>query len=219
MIINWLIKVTNLSLCLLTPFILLLTSCKQETPFKPTWQTINGRDDGIHLKRLPLYRARVPMNWTRKDPADQESIVDTKLPLCEFWIGEGTEHIHLTVHHFPVVSHTSKIPPMAQIQRWKGQFDELHPMDVSTTFCGHGGFTGLCLEAKGIMNYQLTSLLGWSMQLAPEHDQQLDIEHTQTRADYTIKAVGPTHLIAKYRQEIIAFANSFELIKELPSRL
>ena len=38
----------------------------------------------------------------------------------------------------------------------------------------------------------------------------------QKRADYTIKAVGLPALINQYRQEIIQFADSFELKDELP---
>ena len=199
--------------------LLFLSGCNKEENVSSSWQAINGRDESLSIVRHPLYQARIPAHWQRKDPSPTESIADTTKPLCEFWIAEEGEKIRITVHNFPASSTAPKIPPMAQLQRWKNQFDRLEPTQVSITSCAHGGFSGLCLEATGILNGTAQSLLGWSMQLAPEHTRQLNPEDRQTRADYTIKAVGPAELMNKFHTEIMNFAYSFELIEELPSRL
>jgi hypothetical protein len=63
------------------------------------------------------------------------------------------------------------------------------------------------------------------MQLAQEHHLSLEVEHEefddktrrQMRSDFTIKAAGPPRLIEKHREAIIRFAQSFELIHEIPA--
>lgn len=70
-------------------------------------------------------------------------------------------------------------------------------------------------------------VLGWAMQLAPQHLQFLQTprneaeasRYRQMRASITIKAVGPQDLMDYHRKTIVAFAKSFELIDELPSQL
>lgn len=69
-------------------------------------------------------------------------------------------------------------------------------------------------------------VLGWSLQLSPEHYRMLshpssaenEDKYQQMRADVTIKAVGPKALTEKHRTKIMAFARSFELIEEIPVR-
>jgi len=64
------------------------------------------------------------------------------------------------------------------------------------------------------------------MLIAPEHYQQLqtkeppDIAYRmrQMRSDFTIKAVGWRDALEKHKDEIVMFANSFELIEEIPTR-
>lgn len=176
-----------------------------------SWQIITSRDEENPSERKPLYRAKVPTYWIRQDPLPTTSIADTTKPLCEFYIEEEGQHIHLTIHNFP----EQRIPPMAQINRWLQQFEERKPTHTSISALSHGGFAGLLLEAEGIFKAKPAKVLGWSMQLASEFYQQL--EKTQKKADYTIKAVGPPDLVNQHRESIGVFADSFELIDELPS--
>ena len=87
-----------------------------------------------------------------------------------------------------------------------------------------GGYSGLYFEATGLIQDKPTKVLGWSIQLAPEHFRALSyvphksLEHRfrQMRGDVTIKAVGLPHLLQKNRDEIINFARSFQLIDDIP---
>lgn len=187
-------------------------------------QTINAREEVADEPRLPLYRALAPSSWACHQPNPNDSLLDTTKPVCEFFIPEGKEKLRLTIHTFPVNEVQSRIPPFAQITRWKTQFEELDPLATQVTPQSQGGFVGLLLEAEGIYQGQLQKMLGWSMQLAPEYDRQLQnksslLKNRLRRADYTIKIVGPAFLINKHRKALLNFANSFELIDELPTPL
>jgi hypothetical protein len=205
-------------------FLLLLILCGcQESPRDATersWQTIQARDNGITLDRVALYRARVPTTWSRKDPPPDESIADTKKPLCEFLIGEENPPIRLTIHTFPITTPDAQIPSQAQIARWRSQFEQLNPLDVRLIAESHGGFSGLRFEGIGEMNGEHIQMLGWSMNLASDYVRKLAMELRPTdsfrRADYTIKATGHPSALTKHREAIIAFANSFEFVDELP---
>ncbi|WP_068466537.1 hypothetical protein [Candidatus Protochlamydia phocaeensis] len=203
---------------------LLVESCQtQSVPFSEwTWQILNGREEKPGDPRPSLYRAKVPLAWIRKDPAPTDSIIDTTKPICEFYIPTEKEPLRLTIHTFPVISAESRIPPSAQVARWKNQFDALDPLHVYVKSLSQGGFIGLLLEAHGIYQGQKQVMLGWSVQLAPEYDRMLAISSSfdkQRRADYTIKIVGAPELIDKHRHALFLFANSFELIEELPHPL
>lgn len=188
----------------------LLISCSKETPFlNEQWQTFNAREEVENGERIALYRAKVPTAWTRIDPASGESLLDTKKPICEFIIGED---IRLTIHTFP-----TKIPPIAQINRWKAQFQDLDSFSTLILPRSQGGFIGLFFEGEGQYQDKSQKMMGWSMQLAPEYDQKL--ESRAQRADYTIKAVGPVESVNQHRKALLLFANSFELIEELPPPL
>jgi hypothetical protein len=78
------------------------------------------------------------------------------------------------------------------------------------------------------MNDREEGMLGWAMQLAPEHyatltaakNKALQLEESeeinQMRADFTIKATGPKPLIKLHKDAINNFARSFELINSIP---
>lgn len=195
-----------------------LTGCSQQETPQATWQTFEARDQGEPLDRAPLYRAKVPAEWIRKDPTQDESIADTMKPISEFLI-DGD--VRLTIHTFPITD--QRIPPQAQINRWKSQFNLLDPLMTSTTPQFHDGFIGLFFEAEGQIQGKDTMMLGWSMNLANEYETKLrSSSHPldlKKRADYTIKVVGPSLKVAKSRKAILLFANSFELIDELPAPL
>lgn len=199
----------------------LLNSCNKTSPTAETWQFFAGRDNGQSLERPLIYRAHVPPDWIRQNPLENESIIDTTKAICEFHI-EGTDSlIRVTIHTFPILKDTSRIPPLAQINRWKGQFEEIDLVATQSTPSSRGGFNGLFFEGMGLLKGIPTKVMGWSMQLASIYERQLsqgkDPLDQIKRADYTIKVVGSPDVIDKHRLDILRFANSFELIDELPA--
>lgn len=204
--------------------LLFLTSCSngQSSGLRPM-QEINGRDNGdVTLSRPAIYRVRAPKEWIRHDPPAEESLIDTKKALCEFTIPNSTGAVRITIHNFPSENIDSRIPPGAQVARWKRQFTSLDASTVSIIPQAHGGFSGLLFEGTGTIANEEVSVMGWAMQLAPTHYHSVsslmnDNTIQQTRADYTIKISGPRTLVAQHRKDIIAFARSFELIQELPA--
>jgi hypothetical protein len=217
---------------LILPFITLiffLTACdKAANPIaKTTKEEICGRDNGISpFVRKNIYRAQVPADWRRQIPHSQESIADTTKSLCEYIIfSETGGQIRITIHNFPM-EQSDRIPPSAQITRWKRQFSKLDPMSVFIIPQSFGGFAGVLFEASGEMDNIEQTVLAWAMQLGPEHYSTLSMKINlhpeqaeylkQMRADYTIKAKGPKDLIEKHKKSIQTFAHSFELIEEIP---
>lgn len=221
-------KIIYLVLLILTAF-----SCAEknaEKKAKTIYQEITCRDAGSEISLRPaIYRVQMPEGWQRHDPSPKESLVDTTKALCEFFIpGENSEKIRITIHNFPFDSLLERIPSNTQTDRWQRQFTSLDPSNMSVIPQSFGGFSGLLFEGSGRLNNQETTILGWAMQLAPEHFTTLSVflnhasslEEThllrQIRSDYTIKAIGLTSLVAKHRNSIIQFARSFELIQDIP---
>lgn len=205
--------------------LLLCVSCQSidSPPPLTNWQLIAGREDNVSTERPLLYRASVPLHWLRQDPPDSTSLIDTTKSVCEFYIQEGNQKIRLTIHTFPFTQTLTRIPPQAQIARWKKQFEELDPLTTHVHLDSHGGFSGLYFEGEGLIQNQPTQVIGWSMQLASSYERQLSLEKypfdRYKRADYTIKASGPPSFMKQHRSALIAFARSFELIDELSSPL
>ncbi len=210
---------------LILPLLMLTLSCSQETIDDPktSWQTIAGRDQALEhqvIRRYPVYRARIPANWQRKDPSPTDSIQDTTKSLVEFII-PSENPLTISIHNFPTDKIEERIPPQAQVARWKRQIgaDEVVVLPEA-----YGGFSGYYFEGKGNLKGSNVGVLGWTMQLSPEHYHHLQSHEKkekeylkQMRADYTIKVVGLQDQIMQHRSEIIAFAHSFELIQEIPS--
>lgn len=205
---------------LLMALILLLSSCEQPPSQQLTLHTIGCRNCEPELDRPLIYRASTPLHWLRKDPNPTESIADTKKSICEFFIQENSDAIRITLHTFPFQSLSMRIPPQAQIHRWKKQFEELDPLSCEISPASQGGYTGLFFEGQGMMQGSAIKVMGWSMQVAPMYARQLIQSHDsldQSKcADYTIKIVGPPSLLEKNRADLLTFAHSFELIDELP---
>ena len=201
--------------------LLILTGCNLSSPPPSTakWIAISGRDDGKSTDRPFLYQALVPHHWERKDPQPNDSIADTTKANCEFCIKEGDEEVRITFHTFPIQDEGKRIPPQAQIARWKKQLENLDLLSVQVIPDSHGGFS-LFFEAEGDLKGNRTKVMGWSMQLAPAYLRHLSLEKQpldkSKRADYTLKATGPPTLIHKHHLDIMQFATSFELIDELP---
>jgi hypothetical protein len=188
-------------------------------------QKITGRNDDETLLRTLIYQVKTPKYWERHDPVAAQSIIDTTLALCEFKLKEGSNEIRITIHNFPSDNLEERIPPIAQINRWKKQLDTLDHSTLNIIPVAHGGFSGLFIEVAGIVKSQEIKILAWSMQLYPEHYRNLSSSDPakhhhfkQMRADYTIKAMGPPALIDRNKRDIVNFADSFELIEEIPSR-
>lgn len=203
--------------CILLRFVLLLNFYAQVyslSLFSNEFTIIYNR--GLPEERIAVYRAEVPANWQRKDPAVDNS--DTMMPLSEFIIGHGEEEIRVTVHNFPFVSLNQRPSPVSQISRWKQQMSLFNPLKVTTEMISKGGFTGLYLAA---LEFPI-AVLAFSMNMADEHARFLLTASSRSfhhmRADYTIKAVGPHAAITHKKQEIERFSHSFELIDEIPSR-
>lgn len=212
----------------------ILISCSNDSSSQSvsfTMQEIHGRNEyvaSVPYMRPLVYRAKVPLNWIRKDPSREESILDTTKPLCEFIIPHEEEQIHITIHSFPSKSLEERIPPQAQVARWKQQFTHLDA-DVVVRPQAYSGFSGFLFEGSGIKNEKHMAVLGWCMQLAPEHYSTLTLRLgmsrtdqercclRQMRADFTIKASGPKSLLEMHRRSIATFARSFEFIQEIPS--
>lgn len=193
--------------------LLFLVSCADTSVSGPPWQEISGRDDGgVRIVRYPVYRARVPGSWKRIDPGATDSIADTTLALITYEV----DGITVVVHNFPYDDFEQRIPPQSQVFRWQRQT----PKMVQIAPYAHGGFSGLSFDAQS----DGKRVLGWAMQLAPQHYRNLSIEGTaeelsyfrQMRADYTIKAWGPPNAIMRHQDSIEQFARSFELIQEIP---
>lgn len=198
--------------------ILLLCGCTDASPRKlEGWTTLQGRTD------QQVYRIKAPQEW-QYNPPILETIHDTTKPIGEFIITQDSKTISITIHNFPSQTEEDRIPPMAQIQRWQRQFTHLESMN--TTPQAFGGFVGQLFEGSGIFKDSDSTMLAWSMQLAPEHYLVLKYPHTAQelaqfplwRADITIKAIGPSDLVAQYQQAIVEFARSFELIHSIPVR-
>jgi hypothetical protein len=200
---------------------LCLTGCKTEDKTPPfTLQEFNGRDEIIsygQMVRRPVYHAKVPLTWKRIDPLPIESLLDTTKPIVAFAIDEN---VTLTVHTFPSSSQEERIAATAQIERW---INQLKGGDYLIEKVSHSGFAGLFFEGK----QEKITVCGWSLQLDLDHYQTLHFltstveeeEHyKQMAADYTIKVSGLSTLIDQHREEISLFADSFELIQELPLR-
>jgi len=202
--------------------LLLFTSCSKCPNKVPPFaiQEFNGREELVtygQTVRRPVYRAKVPLNWTQINPKDEEALHDTKKPIVSFVLDEA---LFVTVHTFPSSSLEERIAPEAQIERWK---EQIGSQDCTVQRVSYGGFSGLFLEATKDQK----AVLAWSLQLDLDHYQTLHFlaqtleeeEHyKQMAADYTIKVTGPIDEINKRQIELFLFAESFELIQPIPQR-
>jgi len=188
-----------------------------------THHTIKGRD--FTNKRFPVYRINTPNSWIRCDPLPKESLTDTTKPLCEFVIKDPHGAIRIAIHNFATDTIDQRISPIAQVERWKRQFTTISPTDISVTPQAFSGYEGLYFRGTGDLKGANTTVLAWSLCLAPEHyrmlshaEEDMAALYREMRADVTIKAVGRADMMELHEEDIIDFARSFELIEEIPSR-
>ena len=181
--------------------LLLLFGC-ESTQLDP-WKKIEGRDG------RELYQARVPEDWSEIEVPRTN---DSREPIGQFEI----DGITIWVHNFPGM----RIPPMAQVARWKRQNENAITLVVNEA---HGGFAGLRFEAET----DTSKVIAWAMQIDHEHNQvlaNLRGNHealtffSEMRSDYTIKASGAQDAMERHDEAIRAFARTFELIQPIPRR-
>lgn len=195
--------------------VLALSSCASENSDSKNRQTFEGRTSG-----LPVYQAKIFEDWVPVVKEGEAYTTDTTLPIASFLIGGD---IKLTIHNFPTQFIEERVPTQAQVTRWLKQFEKLNKDSVSITATSHGGFAGVILEASGLMKGEAVAVLAVAMQLATPHYHALSFvpakekEFREMRSDFTIKAMGPIESLQKKRAEILEFARSFELIKEIPT--
>jgi len=209
----------KLILNLIILFILSAGCVRNPNSLVQNWEQINGRDSGEErlIIRRPVYRMKIPEHWKRIDPPSDSSIVETTLPLVDYWIND---EIHITIHNFPFKDLKRRIPPRAQVARWQRQLGNLPTKEAIIEPISHGGYAGLYFEGT-IDDKQV---MAWALQLDQEHIRSLSRQADETnrtyieqmQADATIKVVGPPKLCEQYREEIISSAGSFELIQEIP---
>jgi hypothetical protein len=200
----------------------LFISCDSPQSPKNLTIEIGGRNSEMSPDRPIIYQMKLPVNWIHQT-TDNQTLSDTTLPIAEFYIRENDDSIRITLHNFPVDQMENRIPPIAQLNRWKGQFVKLDQSSLIIKPQSFAGYQGLYFEALGELKNQQTRVIGWSMQLAPEHFRVLsrltpkiiEKRHHQMRGDITIKAVGPDDLMKKNKNELITFARSFKLIDEI----
>lgn len=163
-----------------------------------SWILVNGRETPN------VYHVQAPSEWK---VTQGEMGNDTKKPLVEFTI---ENQIKVTLHNFPGTA----IPPEAQIARWKGQFEKLNPEDVKIQSVAWSGYSGYAFEAKGILQGKEMTVLAWTLHLDSRHARA--VQSQDKAADFTIKVVGPTELVNKYKLALEFFARSFELVDDIP---
>ncbi|MGK5595074.1 MAG: hypothetical protein ACSNEK_06930 [Parachlamydiaceae bacterium] len=199
---------------------LVLTGCSHESTPTEQWLNFEGRE-----KNLPIYRVKVPKNWQPFFPNDDAYLSDTTLPILSFRIQDEDQNLLITVHNFPTQRIEESIPAQMQVFRWQRQFEEIDEFCTDCRPVAYNGFSGLIFEGTGVMKGVHTSMLAFAMQMIPEHyrtlsnQPQYERKYKQMRSDYTIKVIGTPEAVAKQRDTIIEFAESFELIESIPSYL
>lgn len=210
---------TTTLICLILSIV--MGSCN--APAAPTNTITHHIKDREHR---PLYRIKYDPTWIVRDPLQDEDLSDTTKALCEFIIPDAEGVIRINFHSFPSEAIDQRIPPTAQVARWQRQFEELSPHDSYTLPQSFSGYAGLLFCGAGTMQGKPMKMMAWSLQLGPTHYRSLlypsshqeNQLYRQMRADITIKAIGPTALVEKHADAILAFARTFELIEEIPER-
>lgn len=200
-------------------FLITLISCSTNH-FDEQWMNIEGR-----LRGIPIYRAKIPHSWRVFLPDSEDYFQDTTLPILSCAIPCNDGDITITIHNFPTQSIEESVPAYLQVKRWQNQFNAIDPASLNYAEIAYSGFKGCLFEATGTIKNQAASMLAIAMQIIPEHYRMLqnnplkEKEHRQMRADYTIKAVGSREAIASKKEEILLFAESFELIHPIPCQI
>jgi hypothetical protein len=128
------------------------------------------------------WQIRVPPDWVTKPLP--EDLTDTRLPNKEY---EIAGEVSVFIHSFPM-----HIPPAAQVERWKRQFDE----EQKVSRVAFSGYLGLLFDARS----KDQRVIAYALELP-----------TRSSA-ITIKVVGPASLVDLHEEDIMRAARSFEAI-------
>lgn len=215
----------NRILTLLLFFTLVSCSTQNAPPTEDTEvEFIKGR--GIQGKKLAIYRITVPHAWIRRDPLPEDTIEDTTQALCEFIINDPEGIIRIAIHNFPSDTLEARIPPAAQVARWKQQLNHYKPEEIVETPIAFGGYSGVQFVGTSKKEDKEFRVFATALQLAPEHFKNLitlesspqAVRYRQMRGDVTLKAQGPLVAMEKQRAAILQAYHSFGLIDEIPQR-
>lgn len=201
--------------------VFVLGACRGKQPADNiTWRTeqIQGRN------QQPVYTLKVPSTWKRVETTTLP-LTDTRTPLVTYVFGDEGDLVTVTIHNFPLDQIEDQIPPLAQVERWKRQFEKLIPEETEVKPVAFAGYVGLSLRGHGFIKGRETLIEAWSLQMAPEHfgylshpeSKSLHEKYNQMKGDVTIKIVGPGHVIIKHQPEIDKVIASFHLIEEIPA--
>ncbi|MEC7840502.1 MAG: hypothetical protein VX777_10735 [Chlamydiota bacterium] len=197
-------------------------------------QTAEDKQDDVKTVMIagrtntgPIYQIKVPVSWTQIPPTASDPLLDTKVPIYSFFFQSGEDAATVTIHNFPSNNIADRIPPMAQVIRWKEQFKDINETELSITPQSFGGYAGYRFEGAGSTEGGSSSVIAWAMQLPPEHYHSLNFPlkdssaevRNQMKADYTIKIVGSYKMLMEHKNTIDKAARSFRLIKEIPKDL
>lgn len=187
--------------------IIIFSGCSNESSSSHNLVKFTGREP----ERIPLYQVKIPETMKIYSPEAETSLTDSRLPLLECRIGDT---VRIVFHNFPAYDLEQRIPPQAQIERWKKQLKDINPASIIVTPQAFSGYSGLLFEAEG----KESAVMGWALQIGPDHYRNLSNAQLpeQMKADITIKATGSPLEIAQYRRMLISLARSFELIEEIP---
>lgn len=192
-----------------------LVGCNNQEELHTITEEIGGRfiEDRI-------YRIEVPQTWSVEKGHPLTDLADTRTPLRAWSIDDPDGSIRITFHSFPVEAEKPRVPPRAQVERWKRQLN--HPLSCCTEPTSWSGYCGLYFEGS----QKEKTVLGWALQLGREHDyslsspspRSLETKRKEMRSDITFKVTGPTEAVDRHRDEILEAIGSFELIDDLLSR-
>lgn len=206
------------SMRLLILFLCIAWGCEKSTTpsYKEVFAYGRGEDSS------PVYRLFIPQDWETL-PLSEQGKVDSREPNLTLLAPIGDKKLPIYFHNFPVANLNERIPPEAQVQRWKEQIPKI--VFEKTEPVSRGGFFGLYAQIEGAKEERAIKTLAVAMQLDPTFARDLSQRHetlidanalAQTLADYTLKCMGSEEEIEKIKEAFEKIAASIELIEELP---
>lgn len=196
-------------------FIFLFSSCENKSDQQLKIIEVKGRSDIAQLSpKVETYRMMVPEGWEIQLPGEEDPLLDTTKPLLTL----HSQDVTIVFHNFPAEHLEQRVPPMAQVARWKKQFDSISELSVQIHPFSVAGFTGFQFEAVGVQKNTPVKVIAWSMQLTPELFQRLPGHASQQKGDWTLKAVGPPDQVEWIQEDLTRLASSIELVEGISQR-
>lgn len=166
--------------------------------------TISGRE-----QQNDLWHIRRPVEWTLKDASP--SLRDSRLANKEYEIEDA---ISLVIHSFPSQTIEKRIPPLAQVQRWKAQFDRSPPPQFHLSPQAFSGYAGFLLEGEGRIKGKEVRMLAWALSLSPKA--YFSLKNPESRSEITIKVVGSEEMVNLHEESILKAVRTLGLIEAIP---